>query len=191
MSLSIEVQKKQKYSKKIQLRIPSEVFDLDQVKEIRDAIQEHLLFIGLDRRNNIRNMSLIGIGTSGEINVDDKSIVRTALINACDRVILVHNHPSNNLDPSNHDITMTNTINKLLHVFNIKLLDHIIVTENDYVSMLELNAIDEKYENDRTKLLDNALLIKENNSLKCQVTNLNKKLEKYIKIEQEDENEFE
>lgn len=191
MSLSIEVQKKQKYSKKIQLRTPSEVFDLEEVKEIRDAIQENLFLIGLDRRNNIRNIRLIGIGTSGEINIDYKDIVRTALMNTCDKVILVHNHPSNDLNPSNHDITMTNTIKKLLHVFNIKLIDHVIVTENDYVSMLELNAIDEDYENDKTKLLDNALLIKENNSLKRQITNLNKKLEKYIKLEQENEEEFE
>lgn len=190
MSIEVEVQKKQKYARKIQLRIPSQVFDLEEVQEIRDAIQEHLLFIGLDRRNNIININLLGIGTSSEINVEAKYVVRTALVNSCDRVILVHNHPSNNLEPSNYDVIMTNTINKLLQVFNIKLLDHIIVTEKDYVSMLEINAIDEKYEDDKTKLLDNVLLTEENQTLNKKIKTLNNRLQKYEKFEKGEE-EFE
>lgn len=184
MGLSVEIQKKPQYTKNIKLRIPSEVFDLEEVQEIKDAVQEHLLFIVLDRRNNVRNISLLGVGTSSEINVDAKYVVRTALVNACDRVILVHNHPSNNLEPSNHDITMTNTMNKLLHVFNIKLLDHVIVNENDYISMSEIHVIDEDYESDRIKLLDNALLSEENSLLK-------KKLKKLSKVSAKNEKEEE
>ena len=101
MSLSIEIQKKPKVIEEIKLEKSSEVFALEEVQEIKDAVQEHLLFIGLDRGNNIRNISLLGIGTSNEISIDSKYIVRTALITASDKVILVHNHPSNKLEPSN------------------------------------------------------------------------------------------
>ena len=67
MGLSVEIQKKPQYTKNIKLRIPSEVFDLEEVQEIKDAVQEHLLFIGLDRRNNVRNISLLGVGTKNNL----------------------------------------------------------------------------------------------------------------------------
>lgn len=82
MSISIEIQKKPKVIEEIKLEKSGEVYDLEEVQEIKDAVQEHLLFIGLDRGNNIRNISLLGIGTSNEISIDSKYIVRTALITA-------------------------------------------------------------------------------------------------------------
>ena len=191
MSLSIEIQKKEKIENQRKIAKSSEVFQLKEVQEIKDAIQEHLLFIGLDNRNNIRNISLIGIGTSNEIKVDSKYIVRTALVTASERVILVHNHPSNQLDPSNNDKHISNITNKLLKVYNIHLLDHIIVSENNYLSMGEIKAINRDYEDDKTKLLDNAILIEENLKLKEKVKSLNNKLQKYEKVAQEEEDEFE
>lgn len=191
LSLSIEVQKKPKVIEEIKLEKSGEVFDLEEVQEIKDAVQEHLLFIGLDRGNNIRNISLLGIGTSNEISIDSKYIVRTALITASDKVILVHNHPSNKLEPSNNDRHITNVTSKLLKAFNIELLDHIIVTENNYISMGAIKAIDRDYENDRTKLIDKALLIEENNKLQKEVKCLTNKLQKYEEKTQEEEEEFE
>ena len=132
MSLSIEVQKKQLGTENRKVSKPSEVFELEEVKEIKDAIQEHLLFIGLDRRNNVRGISLLGIGSSTEIDIDCKYVLRTALITASDKVILVHNHPSNEIEPSNEDKKFTNTISKLLKAFDIELVDHVIVSENQY-----------------------------------------------------------
>lgn len=191
MSLSIEIQKKENIENQRKISKSSEVFLLKEVQEIKDAIQEHLLFIGLDNRNNIRNISLIGIGTSKEIKVDSKYIVRTALVTASDKVILVHNHPSNELDPSSHDKHISNITSKLLKVYNIQLLDHIIVVANDYLSMGEINAINWDYEDDKTKSIDNAILIEENQKLKEKVKNLNSKLQKYEKFEKEEEEEFE
>ncbi len=191
MGIFIEIEKKQRDIEKIKIKTPKEVFSLQEVQEIKDAIQEHLIFIGLDKGNNIRTIRLLGIGTSSEINIDYKDIVRTALVNACDRVILVHNHPANNLEPSNQDRNLTNTINKLLYIFNIKLLDHIIVTENNYLSMLEIDAINEKYENNKMDLLKNTLLIEENKKQKTEIEKLKNKLQKYEAYFQQEEDEFE
>ena len=145
MSLSIEIQKKSTNIKHTKVMIPSDVFYLEEVQEIKDAIQEHFLFVGVDRRNNVRNISLLGVGSSSNINIDCKDILRTALTTASDGVILVHNHPANKVEPSNADKELTNVVNKFLKVFNIKLIDHVIVSENDYMSMQEINAIDENY----------------------------------------------
>ncbi len=191
MGLIIDIQKKPEIEKEVKISTSEDVFQLEEVQEIKDAIQEHLLFIGLDNKNNVRNISLIGIGTSTEIKVDIRYIVRVALINACDKVILVHNHPSNELNPSIHDKNMSNIINKLLKGYNIKLLDHIIVGRNNYLSMENIKAIDRDYKDDKTKLIDNAILTEENLALKQKVKKLNRKLQKYEKTSEKEEEEFE
>ena len=122
-------------------------------------------------RNNIKNISLLGIGTSEAVRMNTKYIIRTALMTTSDRVILVHNHPSNGLEPSDLDKHITNFTSKLLEIYNIKLLDHIIVAENNYVSMNSINAIDRKYEDDKTKTIDKVLLIEENEKLKEEIYN--------------------
>lgn len=191
MSLSIEIQKKEKAVEQIQITKSSDVFQLQEVQEIKDAIQEHLLFIGLDSKNNVRNISILGIGTSSQIKLDSKFIIRTALVTASEKVILVHNHPSNDLTPSSHDKHISNITNKLLKVYNIQFVDHIIVGEDNYLSMEKIEAIDRDYEDDKTKLIDKAILIEENLALKQKVKNLNNKLQKYEKTPEKEEEEFE
>ena len=170
---------------------PEEVFNLKEVQEIKDAIQEHFLFLGLDRANNIKNISLLGIGTSSHIEIDIKYIVRTALVTGSDKVILVHNHPSNSLEPSFEDKEISNITNQLLRAFNIQFLDHIIVGENSYNSMGALELIDENYESERTKLINKIILMEENEKLKDEVIKLKKELKNYRKMEKETEDEYE
>lgn len=145
---------------------PKEVFDLDEVQAIKNAIQEHLLFIGMDKRNNVKSIRLIGLGTSDEINIDNKEIVRTALLTASERVILVHNHPSNNLTPSKQDLDMTYYTSKVLKAFNIEMLDHIIATEKDYYSIGKSNEIEFSSSKEKADFIENTFLKEENEKLK-------------------------
>lgn len=190
--IEIEIMKKLQDEKiKRKVNKPEDIFNLEEVQAIKDAIQEHFLFLGLDRVNNIRNISLLGIGTSSHIEIDVKYIVRTALVTASDRVILVHNHPSNSLEPSLQDKEISNISNQLLKAFNIRLLDHIIVSENSYVSMESLKLINDKYESERTKMLDKITVIEENIKLKDEIVRLNKELKKYREMEKDTEDEYE
>ena len=130
MGLSIEIQKKPNKTDTRKIKKPTDVIELNEIKEIQNAMQEHLLLIGLDSANNIRTINLIGVGKSNLVNIDSKYIVRTALVTASERVILVHNHPSNSLEPSKQDKYVTNVVSKLLKVFNIEMLDHIVYKEH-------------------------------------------------------------
>ena len=56
----------------------TDIVSLKQVQAIRNAVKEHLLFIGLDRGNNVRNISVLGIGSNCEVLVDSKDIIRTS-----------------------------------------------------------------------------------------------------------------
>ena len=179
MALSIEIQKKPNVEKQRKVCKASEVF------EIKDAIQEHFLFIGLDIKNNIRNISLLGVGKSNGVEVDMKYVVRTALVTASDKVILVHNHPSNQVEPSFKDRDYTNIINQLLKAYSIHLLDHVIVGKDKYLSMAEIKEIDRK---DR---INEALLLEENYRLKGKIRKLTNEIKQYKKIEKQEEEEYE
>ena len=172
MTATIQKKNPKEYDKDIKVKSTNDVVNLDEVNEIRDAMQENLLFIGLDNGNNIRTVSLIGIGTTAFININSKDILRTALISGSDKVILVHNHPSNTLKASSSDIHITNIINEFLKVFNVQLLDHIIVTENEYLSMVREKMVNENYNDKSIDTIDKTLIIEENLRLKNEIEKL-------------------
>lgn len=172
--MEIEIQKKppKDYKKDIQVKSTTDVVRLEEVKEIRNAMQENMILIGLDRGNNIRTLNLMGIGTNQNIMVDSKDILRTALMSGSDRIILVHNHPSNTLKASPEDLHFTNITNKFLGVFNIQLLDHIIVTENEHLSMVNERLVNKEYKDSDMDIIDKTLIIEENIKLKNEIKNM-------------------
>lgn len=156
------------YRKHVKASNPSDVYNLEEVQAIKDAIKEHILFIGLNKSNEVKKVSLLGIGNGGNAILDSKDVIRAAILNACDKAILVHNHPSNSLNPSRDDIKLTNTMYSLLKPFNIELLDHVIVTEENYASMSQLGVIDKNYESEDIRILNQTLLKEENARLKLE-----------------------
>ncbi|WP_300924889.1 JAB domain-containing protein [uncultured Clostridium sp.] len=177
MNVDIIEKPKKNIDENIKVSSPMDVLKLKDVQEIRNGIREHLLFIGLDNRNNVRNITLLGIGTSCNVVIDTKEIIRTALYSASNKVILVHNHPSNNLEPSKDDFYLTNVTNEMLKVFNIKLQDHIIVTEKDHISMDKIQKISKQREIKSISNMKKGLLLEENQRLKQQIYELQQKMQ--------------
>lgn len=171
--MNIEVPILTKTSKNIDedIRVLSstDVVNLKQVQAIRNAVKEHLLFIGLDRGNNVRNISILGIGSNCQVLIDSKEIIRIALLSCSERVVLVHNHPSNSLEPSNPDIHITNITSGILKTFNIELLDHIIVTEKEFISMEKIKKYNKDYSDDTIYQMTKGFLIEENQRLKQEI----------------------
>ena len=69
--------------------------------------------------------------------IDSKGIVRRALDHQCRKFILVHNHPSGNPMPGKADISQTGQLKDALAPFNIKLLDHVIVSDDSFYSFVD------------------------------------------------------
>lgn len=176
MKVDVIEKPKKNISEDIKVTSSTDILKLKDVQEIRNAIREHLLFIGLDNRNNVRNITLLGIGTSCNVVIDTKEIIRTALYSASNKVILVHNHPSNNLEPSKDDLHLTTVTNEMLKVFNIKLQDHIIVTEKDYISMEKIQKIGKERSVKSINNMKKGLLLEENYKLKQQISELQLRL---------------
>lgn len=184
MKLEIEIQEKTKgnITREVKGSSSENVYMLDEIQAIKNAANEHLLVIGMDNGLNVKDIRLIGVGKNNLIQINIKDIVRDALINMWDNVIVVHNHPSNSLKASKEDIEITNKITNALKVFNINLLDHIIVTENEYHSMEKFKEIDRKSLDKDILNAENIFLEDENKQLKNKIKELKKKISKKEKV---------
>ena len=177
MNISTGVLEKPKRNvEEICITSPENILEIKDVQAIRNAIREHLLFIGLDSNNNVRNVSLLNIGRVDNVMVDTKEIIRIALVSASDKVILVHNHPSNSIEPSKPDKHITAISKELLKTFSIELLDHIIVTENDFYSMKRMKEFGKEKNNESINFMTKGFLLEENNKLKDEISELKEQL---------------
>jgi DNA repair protein RadC len=103
--------------------------------------RECFITLFLDRANNTCGFVIASIGGVSATIVDQKIIFQHALLCNASSMILCHNHPSGNLNPSDADIRMTNTIKEGGKILSIELLDHVILTEDSHFSFADEGII--------------------------------------------------
>ncbi|MEZ4907339.1 MAG: DNA repair protein RadC [Saprospiraceae bacterium] len=99
-------------------------------------IEEFWLLI-LNSKNKIKSKTKISTGGTNATIVDVKFVMKKAVESLAISIIVVHNHPSENPNPSDADINLTNKIKNACHFFDIKFLDHIIFAGNNYYSFAD------------------------------------------------------
>ena len=102
--------------------------------ELRFLDHEECWIVTLNSMNEVIQKHCIGAGGLRACIIDIRRIVRTALIDNCAGVILAHNHPSGNIFPSSADINETEKLRDALKLFDINLLDHLIITDEKFYS---------------------------------------------------------
>lgn len=100
-------------------------------------IFESSFIIMLNKRNEIIGWYKVSQGGLDSTVVDKRLVCKVAIDSLCSSVILCHNHPSGSSKPSNADIKFTSEINKCLKMFDICLLDHVVLSENEFYSFSE------------------------------------------------------
>jgi DNA repair protein RadC len=110
---------------------------------LRDAKKEFFSVILLDIKNKPIHNIEIGKGSINAAVVDPKEIIKEATIKSASSIILVHNHPSGDAEPSSEDINLTNRIIDACNIVKIKVLDHVIIGKNeeDYYSFAKWGLI--------------------------------------------------
>lgn len=108
---------------------------------LRDKQHEEFCLVGLNRRNQIIFKERISIGSMTATQVDIRKIIKTALDTRSLSIILGHNHPSGNLNPSDSDINLTRQIHDAAALFDIRLLDHIIISQDSFYSFMDEGII--------------------------------------------------
>ena len=104
-------------------------------------IREAMLVLLLNNSNRTLGYSIASIGGLTGTLVDVRLVLRDALLTQATGLILIHNHPSGTLKPSQSDINITNKVKKAAELMDIKVLDHLILTEDSYYSFADEGMI--------------------------------------------------
>ncbi len=122
---------------KIRINNPKIIADI-LINELRDEKQEQLKLIILNTKNEIIKTIVVVKGDTNVVNVSIKQILAEPIKNQAPKIILAHNHPSGDSTPSMEDVLLTKEVMKACDIFGIKLLDHIVIGNNNYHSILSM-----------------------------------------------------
>ena len=106
-----------------------------------DQDKEHVWVIGLTQRNTIKYLELVYLGTLTGSPVHPREIFRYAISQGVASIIMVHNHPSGGIVPSQADIQITKQLKEAGKIIGIQLMDHIIVAGELHHSLYEKGVI--------------------------------------------------
>ncbi|ANQ64476.1 RadC family protein [Staphylococcus equorum] len=126
---------------KIQISSPKDVADF-MMGKMEHLTQEKFIALFLNSKNVIIKQKTIFVGTLNSSIVHPREIFSEAIKCASNAIIVLHNHPSGDVTPSNEDIKSTERLKKCGQVLGIDLLDHIIIGDHTYLSMVEEGYFD-------------------------------------------------
>jgi DNA repair protein RadC len=114
---------------------PSQVFET--FRFLMKETKEIFLTLHLDGKNRIIALDLVSIGSLNQSIVHPREVFKTACLSNAAAIILVHQHPTGDPSPSSEDIAITRRLKEAGEIMGIKILDHIIVGEGEYLSFTE------------------------------------------------------
>lgn len=127
---------KEKIPKKIMLNSPKLVINYLQEKLKREK-KEHFIVLYLNARNQLAYEETISIGTLNASLVHPREVFKPAIDYSAVSIIVAHNHPSNNSEPSEDDIEITKRLVEAGDIIGIDIFDHIIIAKNKVFSFKE------------------------------------------------------
>ena len=135
--VQLHYQSKIKPSERPKITTATDVYNIMQnIPELMQNLEFKELFyaIYLNQGNKVLSVLKISEGGTSNTVVDVKNILQGAILQNATGVILCHNHPSGSPNPSTADINLTKKIGKACDLFDIRLLEHLIITSEDYYS---------------------------------------------------------
>lgn len=111
------------------------------MEQMRYLKKEHFKVVLLDTKNQIISIEEISVGSLNASIVHPREVFNVAIRKSANSIILVHNHPSGDPTPSKEDIDITHRLVEAGDIIGIRVLDHIIIGDNKYVSLNEKNIM--------------------------------------------------
>lgn len=116
---------------------PGEAVDLLRYL-LEECDREKMLVCCLNTKNEPTNISVVSVGSLNSSIVHPREVFKTAIVSNSASIIIAHNHPSGNAQPSKEDINITERIKNAGKIIGIEMIDHIIIGEgNNYKSLKE------------------------------------------------------
>jgi DNA repair protein RadC len=128
--------------------IPDKI-TLNSLKAVADFLEksigrenkEHFVVLSLDIHNRLIKISNISVGSLNASIVHPREVFKEAIQSSAAQIMIAHNHPSGNPEASPEDVALTRRFEEAAKIFGIELIDHIIVTKDNYFSLKEQNLI--------------------------------------------------
>jgi len=117
----------------------SDVYQL--FRYLAQETKEHFVALHLDSKNKIICVDQVSVGSLNASVVHPREVLKTALLSSAAAIVFVHNHPSQNADPSREDIELTKRLKECCDLCGIRCLDHLVVCEDEYVSFADRGLI--------------------------------------------------
>ena len=118
---------------------PSDILPI--VSHFHDRPAEHFLVLSLNGAHELIALRVVTIGLINRTIVHPREVFADPIQDRATSVVVCHNHPSGNLDPSTEDAEVTRQLRKAGEILGIKLLDHVIFSSDGYYSFLESGSL--------------------------------------------------
>lgn len=114
------------------------------MESLRHEEREQVILIMLDKKLRMISDAVVSVGTVCESIVSPRELFRMALKEGAVQIVLLHNHPSGDASPSKADLNITEELCCLGNMMDIPLLDHIIIGDNQFISLKQAGIIKQK-----------------------------------------------
>lgn len=119
---------------------PKNIF-LDNKYLFEGLTQEKFYCFYFNNNQELIERKLLFMGTLNRSSVHPREVFKEAYLRSASSIICIHNHPSGNITPSKEDIRLTKALKEIGDTFGIPVLDHIIISDNNYYSFYEQSDI--------------------------------------------------
>jgi DNA repair protein RadC len=113
-----------------------------QLAYLANRTREEVVCFYLNARNELISKQTVAVGGLNYSSLHPRDVFAPALMLPCASIILGHNHPSGNVEPSSEDIRVTKVLHAAGKLLGIELIDHVIVAANKHTSLAELGLIE-------------------------------------------------
>ncbi len=119
----------------LKIKFPADVMPL--IQHYADRKQEHFLCISINGANEIMNVRVVSIGLVNKSHVHPREVFADVISERASAVIVAHNHPHGDLQPSSEDLQITRQLKDAAQILGLSLLDHIIFNSRGFYSLAE------------------------------------------------------
>lgn len=113
---------------------PKQIFEM--FRDLNNETKEHFVTLHLNGKNQIICKDTVSIGSLNQSIVHPREVFKTALLSNAAAMVLIHNHPSGDPNPSSEDRNITSRLKEAGDLLGIRVMDHIIIGD-DYYSFVE------------------------------------------------------
>ena len=134
------IESQSKWVSEKRITSPKDIADIF-IPLLRDEVKEKFIVVCLNSANKIIKYEVISVGNLNSSVVHPREIFKAAIENNSASVILIHNHPSGNPEPSNEDIAITKKLVEAGKILDIPVFDHLIIAANLFTSFVDKRII--------------------------------------------------